>query len=90
MSNDFRTEPIEFARQWSAIAGELAGIKTAINAAEKRAGEAYIRGQDQVASALRDLATQLNRDAHDLSKMLEGFINEDRKRSHEQRKLVGG
>lgn len=84
---DFPDDEIEFGRCWSSTAGELAGVKSSINEVEKRAAEAFIRRQDTVANALRDLAVELGRRRDELSKRLSEFIEEDRKRSYEKRKL---
>ncbi len=87
---NFPDEQLEFRQCWSATAGELVGIKCAINEAEKRAAEFFIRKQDQIANALRDLATALSIKRDQLSKDVEAFIEEAKKRDHEMRKQCGG
>ena len=86
---DFPDDETEFGRSWSSTAGELAGIKTAINEAEKRAGEAFIRRQDNIANALRDLSVELGRQRDKLSEKVQAYITESSKRAYERRKVLG-
>lgn len=87
---DFPDDQLEFRQCWSSTAGHLAGIKDAINEAEKRAGEFFIKKQDQIANALRDLATALAVQRDKLSKDVQAYIDEAKKRDFEMRKLMGG
>lgn len=85
---DFPDDAVEFGRCWSSTAGELYGVKTAISEVEKRAAEAFIRRQDAVANALRDLAVALGQTRDQLSKRLGEYIEEDRRRNYEKRKAL--
>lgn len=76
----------EFGRCWSSTAGELSAVKSAIVEVEKRAGEAFIRKRDEVANALRDLASELGRRRDELSKKVDEYIAEDKKRTYERTK----
>jgi len=84
----FPDDAIEFGRQWSAAAGELHGVKTTIAEIEKRAGEAFVRKQDAVANALRDLASYLTHQRDNLNARLDEFLTESRRRELEIRKMV--
>jgi hypothetical protein len=86
---DYPTDAVEFGRCWSSTAGELAGVKAAICEAEKRAGEAFIRGRDEVANALRDLVKALTYRAESLSKAVDGYKVEDGKRKYQLARLLG-
>ncbi len=86
----FPDDETEFGRCWSSAAGELAGLKEAIAEAEKRSAEAFIRRQDAVANALRDLALSLTSRRDGQSALVQGYIEEDKKRKYQMRKMVGG
>ena len=86
---EFPTEEVEFGRCWSSAAGELSAMKSAIIEVERRSGEAFIRGRDEVANALRDLAVALGRSRNELERKVDGFIKEDARRKHELRRVLG-
>jgi hypothetical protein len=83
--SDFPKEPVEFGRCWSSAAGELNGIKRCIVEVERRAADAFVRGQDQNANALRDLAVWMRFQRDESSKKVDDFIAENRKRDYEMR-----
>lgn len=85
---EFPDDELEFSRCWSATAGELSAMKEAVAEAENRSAQAFIRKRDEVANALRDLATVLTRRTEVLSQKLEGFIAEDKRRTWEKTKML--
>lgn len=76
----YPTDEMEFRQQWSACSGRLSGIRFGIVEAENRSAEAYVMKRDEVASALRDLATRLKSFESEERKILAGFIKESQKR----------
>ena len=86
----FPDDDLEFTRCWSATAGELSATVHARAEVEKRAGEAFIRKRDDVANALRDLAAELQRRATEMSKRVDEFIAEDKRRNYERTKMLRG
>lgn len=64
-------------------------MKSAILEVEKRTGEAFVRKRDEVANALRDLATELGRKRDELSKQVDAYIAEDKRRAYERRRVLG-
>lgn len=78
----------ELGLRHSAKAHELSTIKTVIVEVDKRAGEAFVRGRDEVANALRCLSQHLSFERDKASKRLDEFIKEDGRRRQEMRRFV--
>lgn len=85
---NFPDDSLEFSRCWSATAGKLSGMVQARSAAEERSAQAFIRKRDEVANALRDLATHLQHCCDELSKEVDAFIAEDKRRNYEMSKML--
>lgn len=81
----FSNDMTEFGRCWSSEAGKLDALKQAVLIAERRSAEAFVRGQDNTANALRDCARELQQLVTDSSGRLGAFIEENRRRQHEMR-----
>ena len=84
----FPTDEVEFGRCWSSTVGHLSGTQNAPVLAEQRAANAYIRGQDLVAAAIRALARELQQLADKLKAELEGYVQEDGRRRNEMARVV--
>jgi hypothetical protein len=80
---------LEFQLQWSSNAGKLAAMKEALVEIENRAGEAFVRRKDAVATALRDLATEIKSHISGLEKTIDAFVKEDASRRYQVKKMVG-
>jgi hypothetical protein len=86
---NFSDDMQEFNRQWSSAAGALSAMKESICEVESRAAAAFVARRDEVANALRDLAQKLKQREAEMSKKLDAFIAEDRRRTYEMRKVCG-
>lgn len=86
--NDFPDKEEDFRGCWSSTAGELHGIKMAIVEIEKRAAEAFVQRRDEVANALRNAAMALFAERDNLSKRVNEYIAEDKRRHFEKTKIL--
>lgn len=88
MTRDFPTCEADFRASWSMAAGASTALEGACMLVEARAQRAYIQHKDQVATALRDAATELRAKQKEASAELHAFIEEDKRRTFEKRKLA--
>lgn len=72
-----------FHQLWSTAAGELASLRKCICETDIRASAAFIQKRDDVAHALRDLSIHLTYLASEKTKIVDGFIEESKKRLRE-------
>jgi len=87
---DYPEDNDEFQLQWTSRAGQKVGVDTAISLLNERASNAFIRGQDETANALRGAAKTLQAKSDDLSRQIDGFIAEEQRRNADMRKKLGG
>lgn len=84
MAKNFPSDETEFRQCWSSKTGELYGLTQAVTETERRASASFVRGHDQVANALRDLARVLTLLKDQCSARVQGFIDENRRRGLEK------
>lgn len=78
-------EEIQFQRNWSATASEVATYDRVITLILKRAGEAFADCKDIEARILRNLALELKPMKEAASKNLSTFIKENREKREKQK-----
>lgn len=77
---DFPIEELEFHSAWSSTAGQRVAYQHAVKFLRETAGNFYVAGRDELASAFRRSADELATYEKEASENLDAYIKEGNRR----------
>lgn len=87
---NFPDDPVEFQQAWSQLAGKCVAMQNVVTRLNERAANLFINRNDSAADNMREMATIFSREAEALSRELDAYIKEGRRRDAEIQRLQPG